>query len=143
SLGIYNEVRCASTRSSFGYRPSESKDVKRTDAVGLGPHANCAGACYMLVLEIDVRFSVKRYRDSSAAKVHAQHVPYVACNGCGNILDRVSSATRGVVERDIVLKRVGARNVVVITIFPSPDESACLILLTRDRLELHLDHPVG
>src|SRR5207247_10841567 len=47
-----------------------------------------------------------------------------------------------VVDRDVVLKRIGARDVVVVWIFGPPDEAAGLIFPAGDGFELHFHETV-
>ena len=48
----------------------------------------------------------------------------------------------GIVDGDVVFKRVGARDIVIVGIFRPPDNAARLIFLAEDRLELHFDKTV-
>src|SRR5262249_47310115 len=57
--------------------------------------------------------------------------------------ERVALALARVVERDVVLERVRARDVVVVAVLPAPDHAACLVLAPGEGLELHLDEAVG
>src|SRR5262249_31491746 len=70
-------------------------------------------------------------------------MPGIARHGRVDVLERVAPAVRGVVERDVVLERVGARDVVVVAVLPAPHHAARLVLAARERLELHLDPAVG
>ena len=60
-----------------------------------------------------------------------------------DVLERLADAPCGVVERDVVLERIGARDVVVVAVLPAPDDAAGLVVLARDRLELDLDPAVA
>ena len=76
-------------------------------------------------------------------ELHAQRVPHVRRHRCIDVLDRDPAAVLGVVERDVVLERVGARDVVVVAVLPAPDDTARLVLAAAHRLELHFDESVG
>src|SRR5205085_760247 len=58
-------------------------------------------------------------------------------------LECVALALARVVEGDVVLERVRARDVVVVAVLPAPDHAARLVLASRDGLELHLDEAIG
>ena len=56
-----------------------------------------------------------------------------------DVADRPARAAPGVIERDVVLERVGTGDVVVVAVVPAPDDAAGLVLAARDRLQLDLD----
>src|SRR5262245_55727983 len=47
-----------------------------------------------------------------------------------------------VIDRDVILEGVGARDIVVIGVLATPDHSASLVFLTGDGFELHFDEAV-
>src|SRR5947208_12319840 len=59
-----------------------------------------------------------------------------------DVLDGDAAAVCRVVKRDVVFKRVGARDVIVVAVLPAPHHPARLILLSAQRLEFHLDETV-
>src|SRR6202008_1427927 len=117
--------------------------VEYGDAVGLGPYADRARAGDVRIVQLDVALAVERNSDVRADELDMQHVPGVRGNRGVDVLDRDAPAVLGVIERDVVLQRVGAGDVVVVPVFPAPDDAARLIFLARKRFELHLDVAVG
>src|SRR6185295_16793675 len=69
-------------------------------------------------------------------------VPHVPRNGRIHILDGDTSTIGRVVERDVVLQRIGARDVIVVAVLPAPHYPAGLVLPSGDRLEANLDEAV-
>src|SRR5215471_10085252 len=131
-----------SVQSSSGRR-AVGEIVKRGDAVGFRPYTDCAGARDVGVVLLDVGLAVEDDADPRPLEFHAQNVPNIRPDGCVHILDRDPPPALGVVERHIVLERVGARDIVMITVLPSPHDAPCLVLPASFRPELDLDEPVG
>src|SRR5437763_8169371 len=69
-------------------------------------------------------------------------MPLVLRHGRIDVLDSVPPSVRRVVERNVVLQRIGACHVVVVAVFPAPYHAACSVLAARDRLELDFDRAV-
>src|SRR5467141_1074511 len=136
-----NRVRSSYESSTCCYAVAEV--IKQRHAVRLGPHAHRARSSDMAVIGLDVRLAVEDYADLLSRELHAQRVPDVPGHRRIHVFDRVAPSVRRVVERYVVLERVGARNVVVVAVLPAPYHPACLILPALERLELHLDVAVG
>ena len=58
-------------------------------------------------------------------------------------LERLPCSLDGVVNRNIVFQRVCPSDVIVIPIFPSPDDATRLIFLTGNQLEFNFDETVS
>jgi hypothetical protein len=112
-------------------------------AVGLGPDADATGAADVVVAEIDVALAVERDADLRAGELDPQRVPLAARDRRIDVLEGLADAARGVVERDVVLERVGASDVVVVAVLPAPDDATGLVFLAGKGLELRLDPAVG
>ena len=87
----------------------------------------------MPVFLVDIRFAVECDLYLFAGKFYPQRMPDILRHRCVDVLERFAAAVLGVVERDVVLQRVGARNVVIVAILPAPDDAAGLILAAADR----------
>src|SRR5439155_22353936 len=70
---------------------------------------------------------------------HPQRMPDVGADRRIEVLDRDAAPVRGVVKRHVVLQRVGARDIIVVTVLPAPQHPARLVLLSAQRLEFHFD----
>src|SRR5215831_6957386 len=97
----------------------------------------------MRIFHLDSRPAVVDHADTLSGKFYAERVPGIPGDGRIDVLQRVPPAVRGVVERDVVLERVGARDVVVVAVLPAPHHAARLVFAAGDRLELHLHPAVG
>ena len=75
----------------------------------------------MVVIEFDVACSVECNANAATAELHLQRVPHILCDRSIDVLDRAASTAFGVIKRYVVLKRVGASDVVVVAVLPSPD----------------------
>src|SRR5207237_1201669 len=124
-------------------RFAEGEIVERGDAVGLGPHADRAAAGDVVVVHLDIGLAVEGHLDALAAKYDAKRVPLFGGDRRIDVLERLAAAGRGVVERDVVLEGVGARDVVVVAILPAPHHAARLVLASGLGPELDLDEAVG
>ena len=112
-------------------------------AIGLGPDASTAGAGDMAVVQLDVALAVQRNRDMRSGKFDTQGVPRGRSHWRIDVLDGLTTATLDVVQRDVVLQRIGAGDVIVVGAFPAPDDAACLVLPARQGLEPWFDIAVG
>src|SRR5436189_5049800 len=93
----------------------------------------------MIVAELNVRLAIQQDLDVLAGEFDAQNMPSVRCDRRIDILDRDSSTIGSVIERHVVLKRVGARHVVVYNVLPEPNDSTSLIFLSQIGADYHLD----
>jgi hypothetical protein len=100
--------------------------VERGNAVGFGPDADGTGPCNPLIVDLDVALAVERDPDVLAGELDAERVPLVAGYRGVDILDRVPATILRVVQRDVVLQRIGARNIVVVAVFPTLDNATGL-----------------
>src|SRR5882762_9379815 len=113
--------------------------VEQRHAVRLGPYADRTRACDVVVVRLDVLPAVQAHAHLLPGEVHAQRMPRVARYRRIDVLDRVAPAVDRVVERHIVLERVGARDVVVVAVLPAPYHPARLVFTAGERLELDLN----
>src|SRR5882757_6887887 len=89
--------------------------VKQRDAVGLGPQADLACVGEGRILDLEQLFAVEGYLEAPTGKVDAQAVPNVGgdrnVNSVASLpadnVERTADAVHGLVENDIVLKRIG------------------------------------
>src|SRR4029434_1955460 len=102
--------------------------VEQRYAVRLGPDADRAGAGDMIVFHLDVRLAVEWHAELLAGELHSQRMPGVARNRRIDVLERSATAVLRIVQRHVVLQRVGARNVVVVSVLPAPHQSTGLVL---------------
>src|SRR5689334_290634 len=123
---------------SRGLLDAVGEVVEERHAVGLGPHADRARPRDMVVLELDAGRAVEGNADARAGEPDRERMPLPRGDGRRHILDRGAAAILRVVERDVVLERIGAGDVVVVAVLPTPDDAAGLILLALERLEPHL-----
>src|SRR5258708_6503495 len=111
--------------------------VEQRHAVRLGPHTDRARSGNVIVLRLDVLLAIQTHAHLPPGEIHAERMPGVAGNGRIDVLDRVAPAVARVVERHVVLERIGARDVVVVAVLPAPYHPARLVLAAGERLELH------
>ena len=93
----------------------------------------------VIVIHFDIGFPVERDGNVLAREVDAKRMPSFGGHGCVNVLECDPASALGVVERNVVLERVGPRDVVAVAVFPAPHHAPGLVLLAAERLELHLD----
>src|SRR6266853_6950727 len=105
--------------------------VEQRHAVRLGPYTDRTRARDVVVVRLDVLLAVQTDAHLLAREVHAQRMPRVARYRRIDVLDRVAPSIHRVIERHIVLERVGASDVVVVAVLPAPDHPARLVFTTR------------
>src|SRR6266851_6372755 len=128
---------------TVSWRRLISEIVERRHAVGFRPHADRTWTRDVAVVQLDIGFAIEQDADPGALELGAQRVPGIARHRRIDIFDRPATAALGVVERDVVLERIGARDIVVVAVLPAPHHAARLVLATGERLELHFDRAVG
>src|SRR5688500_3636947 len=121
---------------------AEAEVVERGHAVGLGPKPDRARSLDVLVLNVDVGLAVQRNADARRREFNPQRVPHVPRDRRVDVPDRDAAATLRVVQRDVVLERVGAGNVVVVAVLPAPHHAAGLVFLPGEGLEARFDEAV-
>lgn len=67
----------------------------------------------MRIVELDRALAIERDGDVRAGELHQQRVPGAARDRGIDVLQRVPPAFLRVIERDVILQRIGARDVVV------------------------------
>src|ERR1700682_137026 len=130
-------------QTSWLGRVTVTEIVKRSHAVRLGPDSNGTWADNVLIVQLDVHVSIQCDLYPLAAEFDAQAVPLILRDRSIDVFDGIPAAVLRVVQRHIVLERVGPGDVVVVAILPAPHQAARGILLSGDRLELDLDRAVG
>src|SRR5467141_4229430 len=128
SLSAKSSHRVESSYESSTCCYAVAEVIKQRHAVRLGPHAHCARAGDVVVVHLDVGLAVEDNADPLARELHAQRVPGVAGNRRIDVFQRVAPSVRRVIERYVVLQRIGARDVVVVTVLPGPHEAPPLVL---------------
>ena len=124
--------------------------VKQGDAVGLGPEAHLSSIGKGGILDLEQRLAVEGNAEARSVEVDTQAMPGVGRNpdissvtaSAADDVERASNAVDGLVENDIILKRIGPDHVVIVRVFRPPDNAGGAILRSRDGLELHLDEAV-
>src|SRR6267154_4790649 len=85
--------------------------VEQRHAVRLGPHTDCARSDNVVVVRLDVLLAVQAHAHLRPGEIHAQRMPRVARYRRIDVLDGVAPSVRRVIQRHVVLERVGARDV--------------------------------
>src|SRR5206468_5597220 len=116
--------------------------VELGDAVGFGPDTDFASVLECVVIPFERFLSVERDCEVIPAEIDTQSVPCAGCDFNIGSLFLGALASDCVVNRHVVFERVGARDVVVVRVLHSPNNTASLILLARNWLELHLHKSV-
>src|SRR4051812_9450905 len=121
--------------------------VKQRHAVGLGPEPDHSAIAEGGILDFEQRPAVEADRKAAAGKIDPQVEPLV-CRHCNpdaiaaaapDDIERAADTLHGLVENDVVLKRVGTSHVVVVRVPGAPDKAGGAILTSCDRLEHRCD----
>src|SRR6266480_4047169 len=118
------EQRCGGKRSSFA---PVSEIVELSYTVRLSPDADFASVLKHVVIPLDGFLSIERDCEMIAAEVHTQSVPRSGRHFYIGSFLLCPFAFDRVVNRHVILEGVGARDVVVVRILQSPDNTASLI----------------
>src|SRR5437660_1573086 len=133
-VGLNGSGLTACMASSLGRR---REIVELDDGVGLGPDAELSGVLEAVVVRVDHLVAVEEDLNVVADHLHRQLVPHAGGDLAVPAIEADAAPLDHVVEVDVVLERVGARDVVVVLVLQAPDDSAALITLAGDRLALH------
>src|SRR5260370_22560669 len=124
--------------------PDHDEIVEIGLGIRLGPQADLAGRGNGIVLALQQFRVVQKTLDLVANMADGQLVPFA--NGHLDIvLGRFqlhALVVHNLVEPIVVFQRVHARDVVVVRVLGAPDDSAALVFLALDRLEMNTDFPV-
>src|SRR5581483_507678 len=88
-------------------------------------------------------FAVECDLEMGAFEIHAQGVPGVQGHRDFGTLELGAFALERVIDGDVVLQRVGAGDVVIVAVLPTPDQAARLVFLSGNGLEPDLNEAVG
>src|SRR5215471_4561820 len=136
-----SSIRTCPTRGDVLYTTlfgTVSEVVKQRHAVGFSPDTDLSGILNLGVIPFEGLLAVVGDGEVAALEIHAQCMPLVGRNLHICALTLHAAPVDCVVNRDVVFKRVGARNVVVVCVLGAPDYTACLVFFSRDWFELHL-----
>ena len=73
----------------------------------------------------------------SSYRFDAKSVPLVARNFCVPTVNLLSTTVNDAVETNIVLKRIGTNDVIVVAIKKTNGNAGCLIDISRDRFKFY------
>src|SRR5438067_1505261 len=128
-------AKIAVRRRSLSGRRAVLEVVERGDTVGLRPHADAPSSGDPIVLDVDIGLAAERDANSPSCEVDAQRVPAIFLHRGIDVFDRIASAVLRVIERNVVLERIGARDVIVVAALEAPHDAAGLIFVAGQRLE--------
>src|SRR5207247_10093936 len=117
--------------------------VEHSVGVGLGPHTDATGTTERAVVRVDPLRAVPVHLDMVSLELDPQLVPDARCDLPAPIGELDPASVLHVVEADVVLERVGARQIVVVLILVSEHETARPVNIPRHRLALHGDAAVS
>src|SRR5207247_6983336 len=112
--------------------------VELRNAVGFGPDTDLASILKCVVVPFDGLLPIERDSEMIAAKVDTQPVPLARLDLQFGPLLLCALAIDGIINGHVVFECVGARDVVVVRIFHSPDHAAGLIFLAADWFAFYL-----
>src|SRR6266540_7145381 len=121
SLRKYQKISDIETRSAER-RCDQRVEVR--DGVGLGPDAHLAGIPERVVLGVDDGLSFPEDLQAIPAGLDRERVPGLRSHLAARPLDLSAAPVHHAVQVDVVLERVGARDVVVVGIAVPEDEPA-------------------
>src|ERR671912_346937 len=109
--------------------------VKVGERVGLGPDADPTGSGEGGVLDLEQLPAIEMHLEARTGSNDAQCAPLPAGNLCRLPVSAALAfdgeirplTVLNLVEHDVVLKGIGANDVVVVLVLVTPDETSCLI----------------
>src|SRR5215208_8338461 len=102
--------------------------VEQGHTVSLGPHPDLARVLERFVTPVQRALAVQHHGEVIPLKIDAQGVPLISSDSHPRSLRFGTPPVDRVVDRHVVLERIGARDVIVIGIPGPPDQPAGLIL---------------
>src|ERR1051326_1591367 len=122
--------------------PAIDEIIKQRYAVGFGPNANLPRFFERVVVPFEPLLPIKSDNKMAALEIDSQCMPLLRGHFHFGSLLLCALAFDGVVNCDVIFKRIGASDVVIVRILAPPENAPSLVLLARDRLELHLDKTI-
>src|SRR5207247_6433650 len=113
-----------------------SEVVEQRVRVRLGPHTDATGTTERVVVRVDPLCTIPVHLHMVPLEIDTQLVPDTRCDPPVPVGELDPAAVLHVAEADVVLKRIGACQIVVVVILVADDETARQVRLTRDRLSL-------
>src|SRR6266404_215065 len=110
--------------------------IERSYRIGFCPKTNFACIFERVVGGVDLLGAVIVAREFVAQRLHPQLVPDTSSHLEIGTRKLAAAAVDNMVEAIIVLERICTDDVVIVRIFQTEYQSACLIDTSRDRLEL-------
>src|SRR6266496_3579250 len=109
--------------------------VEVGDRISLGPKAHLAGTFEGVVTRLDFLEAVVIARNLVSRSLHAQFVPFSRRDLKIGSRELAAAAVDDVIEPVILLRSVGANDVVVVRILQTEDQSSCPVNASRHCLE--------
>src|SRR5947208_5931625 len=113
--------------------------VEHSVGVGLGPHTDATGTTERAVVRVDPLRAVPVHLDMVSLELDPQLVPDARCDLPAPIGELDPASVLHVVETDVVLKRVRAREIVVVLILVPEHDTTGAVDMPRHGLALHRD----
>src|SRR4029078_12714300 len=109
--------------------------IETGPAVGFGPQRNLSGASKGLVAGTVQRLAVKGDGEPVTLGPQAKGMPFVRRYLDVGAFELFALALDHAIESDVILQRVGAHDVIVVSIADTDCDTTCLIDLAGDGLE--------
>src|SRR2546422_550138 len=113
--------------------------VKQCVRVGLGPHTDATGTTERAVERVDPLRAVPVHLHMIPLALDTQLVPDARCDLPAPVGELDPASVFHVVEADVVLQRIRAREVIVVLILVPEHETARPVNMPRHRLAFHRD----
>src|SRR2546425_8056681 len=117
--------------------------VEQRVRVGLGPHTNATGTTERTVVRINSLRAVPVHFHMISLELDAQLVPGARCDLPAPVGELDPASVFHVVEADVVLQRIRAREVIIVLILVPQHDAAGTIDATRYGFALHGDAAVA
>src|SRR2546425_2477259 len=130
------------TNRAQGVRP-RGEVVEQRVRVGLGPYTDATGTTERGVVRVDPLRAVPVYLHMISLELGPQLVPVTRCHLPAPVGELDPASVPHVVEADVVLKRIRAREIIVVLILVAEYDAAGAVDAPRYRLALHRDAAVG
>src|SRR5215211_1944812 len=103
---------------------SIAKVVEERHAIGFRPDANFPWAREAIIVRLDDFVAVESDGELIAFEIDPKRMPHPGGNFRSDAFERDAPSTDSVVDSDVVLQRVGPRDVVVVCILSAPDHAS-------------------
>src|SRR5215216_4190272 len=132
------------------FRLAVNELVEQRHTVGLCPQSDSSGVAEGRIFDLEQLFAVVEHAKAVALEVDAEAKPLVGRDRNVDAVstlpavdvERAADAVDGLVQHDVVLERIRARDIVIVGILGTPHDAGRAILRARDGLELNLDETI-